>query len=219
MTGRDYAGRSVLVVGAGNSGAEIAVDLWECGARPSICIRGPVHVQPRDFMGIPVQQFSLMFSKLPRPVADAAGLSISRMLYDDLDAFGIRRPAKGPVTLLVEEGRVPLIDIGTIDLIRQDALRVVPGVRRFHADGAEFVDGTRVEFDDVVLATGFRSGLSSWLDVDSDLLDQHGLPTSFADDAPMPGLYFIGFRNPPTGQLHDIALEAPRVASDIARRS
>ena len=46
-SGRSFANKSVLVVGFGNSGAEIALDLWEWWARPSILVRSPVHVMPR----------------------------------------------------------------------------------------------------------------------------------------------------------------------------
>src|SRR5262245_13178331 len=48
-----FAGQRVLVVGAGNTGAKIALDLAEHGARPAMALRSPVNIVPRDFLGIP----------------------------------------------------------------------------------------------------------------------------------------------------------------------
>ena len=42
------------MVGFGNSGGEIAIDLWEYGARPSLAVRSPVNVIPRELFGIPI---------------------------------------------------------------------------------------------------------------------------------------------------------------------
>jgi len=44
-----FVGQRVLVVGAGNTGAEIALDLAEHGAKPTLAVRSPVNVVPRDF--------------------------------------------------------------------------------------------------------------------------------------------------------------------------
>src|SRR5262249_11689456 len=52
--GQDWAGRRVLVVGFGNSGGEIAIDLAEHGANPSLSVRGAVNIVPRAFLGLPV---------------------------------------------------------------------------------------------------------------------------------------------------------------------
>ena len=62
--GDAFAGQRVLVVGAGNSGAEIALDLAERGARPTMAVRTPVNVVPRDFLGMPTQLTSIRVRKL-----------------------------------------------------------------------------------------------------------------------------------------------------------
>ncbi len=217
-SGRDYADRDVLVVGCGNSGGEIAIDLWECGARPALVVRSEVHVQPRDFFGVPSHQSALLLSRLPRPIADAVGRGVGELLYGDLEAYGIHRPAGGPISMLEDEGRVPLIDIGTVELIRQGAIEVVPGVREVSADEVEFVDGTSRPVDDIVLATGYRSGLTEWLDDAELVLDDRGYPTRHAAPTAVEGLYFVGFRNPATGALHDIRREAIRLADTLSEK-
>jgi hypothetical protein len=47
------------------------------------------------------------------------------------------------------------------------------------------------------------------------IADARGRPHRFGEETGIPGLYFVGFKNPPTGALREIALEAPRVARSI----
>ncbi|MFO0575976.1 MAG: NAD(P)/FAD-dependent oxidoreductase [Polyangia bacterium] len=219
-SGRAYRGKRVLVVGAGNSGAEIALDLWECGAEVGMSVRSPVHVVPRDLLGIPAQVTSLqLFSRLPPRVADRLSLLALRGVYGDLSRYGLRTPDLGPISQVVERGRIPLIDIGTVELIKQGKIKVHPGIARFTPEGAVFTDGTERPFDAVVLATGYRAGLEDFLSDAVHVVGERGTPRWHGEECPIPsrGLYFIGFRNPLTGQLHDIAREAERIAADLAR--
>ena len=135
----------------------------------------------------------------------------------DLSRWGITRPTDiGPVSQVTLQGRVPLIDVGTIDLIKQGALPVFPGIERFTESGVSFVDGRHEELDAVVLATGYRARLAEVLAEADRLIDDRGYPRWHGEEAPIPGLYFIGFRNPISGALHDIHGEAKRIASSIA---
>jgi indole-3-pyruvate monooxygenase len=216
--GRAWKGRDALVIGAGNSGAEIALDLWESGARPSLCVRSPVHVVPRDVLGIPAQINSLMLmSRLPPRVADRLSLFMLDRVVGDLSPWGIRRPSIGPVSQVLVEKQIPLIDVGTVALIKQGQVKVVPGVARFNARSVTLDDGRELPVDAVVLATGYRSGLADLIEGASGWLDARGYPSRFGGDAVAPDLYCIGYRNPLTGALHDIAREAGRVAERVAR--
>jgi hypothetical protein len=215
--GAPFRGKRVLVVGSGNSGAEIAIDLWEHGAKPFLCIRGPVHVVPRDLHGAPAQLTGLLMSRLPPAVADRLSLSILDRVIGDLSPWGIRRPAEGPMTLLVKRGRVPLIDVGTVELIKQGCIEVVPGIVSFGASTVRFDDGRELSFDSVLLATGYRAALDEFLADAPRYTDARGYPRWFGEEAGARGLYFVGYRNPPIGQLNDIAREARRVADSITR--
>lgn len=218
--GRAWRAERVLVVGAGNSGAEIALDLWESGATPALCVRSPIHVIPREVFGIPAQINSLfLMGRLPRPVADRVSRALLDRVVGDLSRWGIRRPDEGPVTQVVTRGRIPLIDIGTVSLIKQGKIAVFPGVRRFTRDGVVFEDGRAERFDHVVLATGYRAGLDAIFEDSGRLLDARGYPRWHGAEGRVPGVYFIGYRNPLTGALHDIAREAERVAAHIVRRA
>lgn len=220
-TGMTWQGKRAMVVGVGNSGAEIAVDLWESGARDVLlCARSPVWVTPRDYMGMSAQTTGIALSKLPLAISDRIGSSFSKLVYGDLSKYGLRRPEIGPFTQITKLGRVPLIDIGTIELIRQGQITVVGDIARFTEDSVVFKDGSTRPLEVAVLATGFKARLERFLPAATEhagLIDDRGYPTVHGAESQLPGLYFIGFRNPPTGQLRDINHEAQRVAAHIRR--
>jgi cation diffusion facilitator CzcD-associated flavoprotein CzcO len=218
VNGARWSGRRVLVVGAGNSGAEIALDLAEHGARADLCVRARLHVTRRDTLGLPTPVPSLVLGKLPLPVADAVARTILRLSIGDLSRWGIEAPDYGPIRGLLEHGRVPLIDVGTLARIKKGDIVVRKAIARFHPEGVSFADGQRAAYDAVVLATGYRAGLERLLDRAEELLDARGRAR---DDGvtSRAGLYLVGYATPAAGLLRHIGFTARRVAGHIARRA
>jgi cation diffusion facilitator CzcD-associated flavoprotein CzcO len=209
-----YAGARVLVVGFGNSGGEIALDLAEAGVEVALAVRGPVQVLPRDLLGFPILSWAILYRRLPARFVDVMNAPILRLAVGDIEKLGLQRAAKGPREM-VAEGRVPLIDIGTLARIRDGAIGVRGGIDRFVSDGVLFGNGRSESFDAVILATGYRPDLRRLLpDVDG-VFDQHGLPRVTGAATPAPGLYFCGQIASPTGQLREIAIEAQRIAQSV----
>ncbi|HET9330620.1 MAG TPA: NAD(P)/FAD-dependent oxidoreductase [Steroidobacteraceae bacterium] len=216
--GAPYRKQKVLVVGLGNSGGEIAIDLCEHGAHVSVAVRGPVNVVPRDLLGIPIVAVAAAERMLPPRLADALNAPILRAALGDLASCGLRRPAYGAMTQFRREARPPLIDVGTIGLIRRGAIGVRPAVVGFAAENVVFSDGTRAGFDAVVLATGYRARVHAFLQDAAPAHRADGTPLSSGRESELPGLYFCGYRVAPTGMLHEIAREALRIARAIAER-
>jgi cation diffusion facilitator CzcD-associated flavoprotein CzcO len=215
--GKEWAGRRVLVVGFGNSGGEIAIDLAEHGARPSMSVRSAVNVVPRDFIGLPILAWGIALSLLPVRVADAIAALVSRLSFGRLDRLGLAKLPYGPMTQIRRHGRIPLLDIGTVARIRRREIEVLPGVDAFTAMGARFADGIERDFDGVVLATGYRPALAEFLEPAADVVDADGVPTASGAET-LPGLYFCGFYVSPTGMLREIARDAKRIARAIVAR-
>lgn len=215
--GAPFAGERVLVVGFGNSGGEIAIDLFESGARPSIAVRGPVNITARDLFGVPILLFSLLLSQFPTPVADAISAPLLRLRFGDIRRLGFQKSAYGPFSQIKLERRIPLIDIGTVKLIRDGKLQLRPGIERFTPEGVRFVDGREEPFDAVILATGYRPALGEFLQVDG-ILDGEGTPTAFGTVEFVPGLHLCGFFVSPTGMLRNISQQARQIAQAIAGR-
>jgi indole-3-pyruvate monooxygenase len=216
QNGAPFAGQRVLVVGFGNSGGEIAIDLWERGAQPSIAVRGPVNITARDLFGIPILLFSLLLSKLPTLVADAISAPLLRLRFGDIRKLGFQKSKYGPFSQIKLEKRIPLIDIGTVKLIREGKLQLRPGIERFTPDGVRFTDGRVEPFDAVILATGYRPALADFLHVEG-VLDAEGTPQVFGTVESVPGLHLCGFFVSPTGMLRAISQQARQIAQAIAR--
>jgi indole-3-pyruvate monooxygenase len=212
--GSRFRGRRVLVVGLGNSGAEIAIDLHENGSLPTVAVRGPLVVMPRDLLGIPLTSLGVLGRVLPPDVADAAFRQFLRLVVGDLSRFGLRSPPYGPLAQIRTRGRVPLIDVGTIQLIKNGHVQVRPGVVRFHERGAAFQDGRVEDFDAVVLATGFLPTWNRFLE-----LPPTGTVASGASpqtlESTVDGLYFCGLTLGATGMLREIGEQARRIAASI----
>ncbi|AKT43097.1 flavin-containing monooxygenase [Chondromyces crocatus] len=216
-SGASFRGQRVLVVGMGNSGSEIALDLFEHGARPTIAVRGPVHVMPRDYRSVPAQvQAAYVFRHLPLVLSDRLAAMIQRKALGDLSPHGLRVPEEGLATHVQKGGRAPLLDVGTAAMIKQRHIEVVPAPQAFTEAGVVFSDGRALRFDAVVLATGYRAGLSEFLDGAERYTDAGGRPRWQSAPAEAPGLFFVGYCKPRAGTLLDIAREAPQVAEHIA---
>jgi len=215
--GAPFAGKRVLVVGFGNSGAEIALDLCEAGAEPTLAVRSPVRVLPRDLLGLPILGFSVAERFLPARLADAINAPFIRLAVGPLAPLGFRVAAKGPLRMIEEDGRVPVLDIGALAKIRAGKVAVRSGVARFGPRSATFDDGRSEPFDAVVLATGFKPDLRALLPDATDVLDAQGRPLVSDRPTAAPGLFFVGAIASPTGQLRQIAIGAACVANAAAR--
>ena len=213
--GDAFAGQRVLVVGAGNTGAELALDLAERGAKPILAVRGPVNVLPRDLLGMPIQLTSIRMRNAPLKLADGIGRLASRLAFGKLTPLGFPRPAMGPISTIKLRQRIPLIDVGTIAAIKRGEIAVKPGVARLTETGAVFADGSAAEVDVIVLATGFRAALEQLVAV-PDVLDDSGSPRDWRGSPACPNLYFVGYEIVPTGHLRQIAIRAQAVAAAIA---
>jgi cation diffusion facilitator CzcD-associated flavoprotein CzcO len=213
--GAPFAGRRVLVVGAGNTGAEIALDLAERGGLPTLALRTPVNVVPRDFLGMPLQVTSLRFGKAPLAVRDGLGRLVSRLAFGDLRRWGFPRPELGPILAIAQRRRIPLIDVGTVAAVKRGAIAVKPAVARLTETGAVFSDGSAADFDAAVLATGYRPALAELVETPG-ALDAEGYPVDWRGGGAHPNLYFVGYKTVATGVLREIGREAEAVAAAIA---
>jgi cation diffusion facilitator CzcD-associated flavoprotein CzcO len=210
------AGSRVLVVGMGNTGAEIALDLAEHGASPVISVRGPVNIVRRDVLGMPTQLTAIRLQRLGPAVAAPLGKLLQRLTVGSLARWGLGRPAVSPLGQLRTTGRTPVIDVGTLAAIKRGLIAVRPAIQAFHAHEIEFADGRTERFDHVILATGYRPGLEALIPAAAPLLDARGYPTAFHGTGELSGLYFLGF-NPydAGGVLRNIRLSAADIADDI----
>ncbi|HEY1942622.1 MAG TPA: NAD(P)/FAD-dependent oxidoreductase [Roseiarcus sp.] len=211
-----YAGKRVLVVGFGNSGGEIALDLAEGGTDVTLAVRGPVCILPHDLLGLPIVTWAIAQSNLPAHVSDFINAPVIRLAVGSIEALGMTRAAKGPRRMVEEDGRVPLLDVGTVAKIRAGAIKVRGAIDRLTPEGVVFSRTGPEAFDAIILATGFRPDLSALLPDARGVLNADGQPLVSGRPTAEPGLFFCGAKTPATGQLREIGIEAERIAAAAA---
>ncbi len=207
--GEAYRNQNVLIVGFGNSGAEIALDAYEHGAKVGLSVRSPVNVIFQERFGIPVQLLTILMSPLPAPIIDLLTAPALYLTFGNLAPYGLQKPPYGAAAQVQNHSKIPVIDPGIIQKIKAREIKVYPGIERFTQDGIAFTNGTTHAFDVVVLATGFRTNLN-------DLLPANTAATMQTDQN---GLYFCGFNNSMTGLLREIGIEARQITQSIASKA
>ena len=209
-----FVGRDVLVVGVGNTGAEVAVDLAEGGAaRVRLAVRTPPHIVRRSNLGWPAQGTGILVRHLPVPLVDRIAGAVARVEVPDLSSYGLPRPTTGLYSR-VKQGSVPVQDVGLIAAVQSGAVTPVAAV--VGADGPDVLlaDGSRVSPDVVIAATGYRRGLEPLVG-HLGVLDEAGVPRAHGPVAARPGLYFTGYTNPISGMFRELRIDAERIARAV----
>lgn len=207
-----FARQRVLVVGIGNSGAEIATELAAAGASVAVSVRSGVNNVPLSIAGIPSQYLGWAISWLPRAMQQR----LTRMFgqVGSLIRGGSPLPRKKGFSDCPD---VPLIGMKLANAVESGAIELLPGIDRFTPDGARFTDGTKRVLDAVILATGFRAAIE-WMgaygarDVCGFAMRRDRVRSREFSD-----LYFIGHNYDGRGGLYNIAVDAKRIARIISQ--
>jgi cation diffusion facilitator CzcD-associated flavoprotein CzcO len=209
----EFRGADVLVVGPGSSGMEIAYDLVQGGAsRVRLAVRTPPNVILREPLG---PLFARLLVKLPAKRADRVTSFMRRKMIGDLAPYGLPEPEEGVVSRLKRLGVAPaIVDREVLDAIRAGRIEIVAAVEALDERSVQLADGSRIEPDAVIAATGYRPGLKPIVG-HLGVLDGHGAPRAIRGEA-APGLRFVGY-DPRPAQLRWIGHEASRAAKAIAR--
>jgi putative flavoprotein involved in K+ transport len=214
-----FVRKDVLVVGTGNTGAEIAADLAEGGAGCVwLAVRTPPNVVPRELGPIPATLLGISQDFAPAWLIDPVNRILQRRFIGDLTPYGLPAPRRGVVAQMRLTDVIPIIDVGLVEQLR--AGRVTPVAAVDHLDGAEvaLVDGSHLAPDVVIAATGYARGLEPIVG-HLGVVDARGRPLVHGrrTHPAAPGLRFVGLSNPLKGLLLQINLDARAAAAAIAR--
>ncbi len=206
-----FARQSVLVVGPGNSGTDIAVDLARGGASQVwLSIRTPPQIVPRTVGPIPIQTVAVATRPLPAWAGDSIVRFVQRAVHGDLRPYGLPPATEALSTQFARGDVVPVIDVSFVRELKRSRVNIVSAVAGFDATHVLLADGSRVAPEAVIAATGYRRGLEPLVG-HLGVLDDRGRP--FAGK--LPGLHFAGYANPLSGNLRELGIHARDITKEI----
>lgn len=209
----------VLIVGLGNTGLEIAVQLVAGGAASvRVSMRTPPNILRRSNYGLPATVIGRLGEYPPAALHDRFGVVLQRLLWGDLRRYGIARAPYGIATEIEMKGLGPLVDNGFVAALKAGRVMIVPVVESFAARSVRLLGGETIVPDAVIAATGYRFGLEPLVG-HLDVLRPGGLPALVGGDPSphAPGLYFNGYWAPLRGQLPAMKRTSRRIARSIQR--
>ncbi|MEM9886336.1 MAG: NAD(P)/FAD-dependent oxidoreductase [Bacteroidota bacterium] len=216
---KPFQGKKVLVIGMGNTGAELALDLAEKKVATYISVRSPIAIVPRDVNGRPVQVTAKQLAKIPFGIGDWLGTQIRRIVIGDLSKYGLPMSKIHPAEQLRETGKTPVIDLGTVAQIKAGNIKILADISCFYDKGVVLKNGEQHDFDAVILATGYRAKLEEFIKDTEGLLDRFRIPKQAVMKGKHEGLYFVGFDNYKLGGiLGTIFTDSETVANAIAEK-
>ena len=210
-------GNSVLVIGMGNSGAEIALDLSLNHKQVDLSVRGPVNIVPRDFLGNPTQKTAKKLAALPTFIGDRIGRMVQFLSMGNLRKYGLRPSKLFPAQQLREYGKTPVIDLGTVGQIKKGVIQVRPEIDKFDEENIHFKDSSFKSYDHVIMATGYHSKVEEFAPFVKNHLNNHGHPENLIlrkDENKQ--ACFVGFNAYASGLLESIHEQAIEVAEHLA---
>jgi putative flavoprotein involved in K+ transport len=209
-----YRDRDVLVVGPGTTGSEVAAYLAKGGAgRVRVACRTPPNLTARKILGSSINISGIVLNYLPVRVGDQLSWLSQRIIYGNLDQYGLPRSPRGLATTMRNGQQAPAYAEAFVPLIKAGQIEIVAAVEGFDGPGVLLADGTRIEPEAVIAATGYQRGLESLVG-HLGVLGDDGIPlVSGGKQHPSaPGLFFTGYRPDLSGHLRPMRHEARAIA-------
>ncbi|MFN8276737.1 MAG: NAD(P)-binding domain-containing protein [Chitinophagales bacterium] len=147
---KPFAGKRVLVIGAGNSGCDAAVEVCRVAATTAISMRRGYHFIPKFVFGEPADVIANRFQWVPDALLDMVYSLVLRLENGDITRFGLQRPDHG-----VRQSH-PVSNSELLYYIRHGRITPRPDISRFDGKMVHFTDGSKQEFDVIIAATGFK---------------------------------------------------------------
>ncbi len=143
-----FAGKRVLIVGCGNSGADIAVDAVKQATSVDISLRRGYYFLPKFVRGRPIDTMGGMI-KLPRALKQRIDALIVRLVIGQPSDYGLPNP-----DYRMYESH-PVMNSLILHHLGHGDIRARRDVAKVEGHGVHFADGERGEYDVILQATGY----------------------------------------------------------------
>ncbi|MTV23989.1 NADPH-dependent L-lysine N(6)-monooxygenase [Nitriliruptoraceae bacterium ZYF776] len=145
----ELRGRDVVVLGLGNSAMDVAAEAAKVARTTTLAARRGTYVLPKYLFGIPLDRLP-NDPRVPFAIRRRLLAGLIRLGHGRMRDFGLPDPDH-PLG-----GSHPTVSQEIFAQLKAGRITVKPNIARYDGDGVEFVDGSRVRADLVVLATGYR---------------------------------------------------------------
>ena len=188
---RGFEGKKVLVVGAGNSGCDCAVEISRVAKHVAISLRSPQYIVPKFFLGKPTDTFNEGMLFLPKFIADPLRKLSLRVQVGRYTDYGLPEP-DFPVI-----ASHPTVNSELLYKIRHGKVHPKQGIDRIEGQQVYFKNGESETYDTIVAATGYK--------ITTPFFDSEFLDYSDSDTVPLwlrmfhpryQSLIFIGLVQP-----------------------
>lgn len=146
----EFHGKRVLIVGAGNSGADIACDAAFAASKTYLSVRRGYHFIPKHIMGRPTDEIAKSRDWLPDWLSVPTYRLLIHLINGSAHDYGLPKPDHK----LFESH--PLMNSQILHYIRHGDCQVKADVQKLNGEFVEFVDGTREKIDLIIAATGYK---------------------------------------------------------------
>ncbi len=208
----DFRGRRVLIVGCGNSAADLACDAAVVADHASISVRRGYRFVPKYVFGKPADVFAHTGPKLP-PWLERRLFQVllDRVLVGDVTRFGLPRPDHDLLASHPVMNTRMLHHLGHGDLVAR------PDIERLDGERVRFADGTSEAFDLIVWATGYerRVPFLEGEPLEPQAPDGGGLYLNLFSRS-RPDLFFLGVFETDGAAFPLLGLQAELVAEHLA---
>lgn len=215
---KQFDGKNVLVIGAGNSGTDVLNHLSRSNpAQVWVSVRYRPAMLPSRIFGYPLHRLANVFASFPKWALDSAFATTQWLFIGDLRRYGLLSHADGGGTRMLRDGITFGLDNGFVSALKKGRFLAVSETTRFHKNGVELKNGRVLHPEVVICATGYRAGLGGLLD-GLNALDNRGYPLhpKGQTDPDNPGLWFTGFGVVFLGFFYAAGVSAKRIAKAIS---
>jgi len=147
-----FRGQRVLVVGAGNSAVDIAVDIARVASHTALSVREGTYIVPKLLFGHPIDVvYAYWQNLLPRPLLRLSLKVWLRFAVGRWEGYGLPTPTGAPLE------KHPTVNSSVLEALRSGRLAARRAIERYDGHTVWFTDGVREEFDAIVMGTGFRT--------------------------------------------------------------
>ncbi|MGQ3890373.1 flavin-containing monooxygenase [Legionella sp. CNM-4043-24] len=204
-----FKDKRVLVVGAGNSACDVAVEVSRVAAKTRISMRRGQHIFPKFVFGKPTDIAFATIKWMPFRLKQALTTFVIRIIQGRYAKYRLQKPDSKPLETH------PTINSELLYFIRHGKIGVRPGIERMEGNTVYFTNGQCEDFDTVIFATGYKTTFPFF---DSSLIEfSHATHIPLYRKMMHPdfdNLYFIGLFQP-QGCIWPLADHQANIAASI----